>query len=224
MFRRLSILVVSLAALSQAHDVITTKITWTREVSRLVYKSCVSCHREGGSSFSLVSYEEARPWAKAIKEEVLSRRMPPWNAVKGFGDFAGDKGLTQEQMEVFADWVEGGAPEGDPAYLPKSPKLSTPAKSRPGSALAVAGSLKLASSVVVTGIQPGSIPPSGALQVIAVLPDGAVEPLLWVQKFNPAYNQPYWFKTPLTFPVGTTIQISPPAGKASLLQLIKKST
>jgi hypothetical protein len=222
MFRRLSFLVVSLAALSQAHDVITTKITWTREMSRLVYKSCVSCHREGGTSFSLVKYEEARPWAKAIKEEVLARRMPPWNAVKGFGDFAGDKGLTQEQMEVFADWVEGGAPEGDPAYLPKSPRLSTDAKRKPGVPVAVSGSLKLTGPMTLAGIQPGDIPAQGALQVIAVRPDGAVEPLLWVQRFNPAYRQPYWFKTPLAFPAGTVIQISPPSGKASLLRAVQK--
>ena len=76
-----------------------------------------------------MTYEEARPWAKAIKEEVLARRMPPWNAVKGFGDFKNDRGLTQEQIEMLADWVEGGAPEGDPAYLPKAPRVpSEPAE------------------------------------------------------------------------------------------------
>src|ERR1043166_1846331 len=106
---------------AQAHDIITTKITWSREISRLVYKRCSSCHREGGSSFSLMTYAEARPWAKAIKEEVLERRMPPWGAVKGFGDFQNDQGFTQEQLELVADWVEGGAPEGDPKFLPKTP-------------------------------------------------------------------------------------------------------
>ena len=77
---------------SSAHDVITTQITFSREISRLMYSRCVSCHREGGSAFSLVKYEEARPWAKAIKEEVLERRMPPWGAVKGFGEFRDDRG------------------------------------------------------------------------------------------------------------------------------------
>ena len=73
-----------------AHDVISTKLTWSREVSRIIYKRCASCHHEGGSAFSLMTYEEARPWAKAIKEEVLERRMPPFGAVKGFGDFRDD--------------------------------------------------------------------------------------------------------------------------------------
>src|SRR5580692_11963623 len=108
---------------TQAHDIITTKITWTKEISRLVYKRCASCHREGGSAFSLLTYDEARPWAKAIKEEVLERRMPPWEAVKGFGEFRDDRGLTQEELETISSWVEGGAPEGDPKYLPRQPKL-----------------------------------------------------------------------------------------------------
>src|SRR4051794_40931879 len=54
------------------HDVITTKITWSREISRIVYARCLTCHRDGGRAFSLTTYVEARPWAKAIKEEVLA--------------------------------------------------------------------------------------------------------------------------------------------------------
>lgn len=209
--------IVCLAAVSQAHDVISTKITWTREVSRIVYLRCLSCHREGGSSFSLVKYEEARPWAKAIKEEVLTRRMPPWNAVKGFGDFAHDQGLTQEQIEVIADWVEGGSPEGNPAYLPKKPRAPEPAPRQPvGSGLIVRGSRKLAAAGTFAGIQPGPLPKSGALQVTATLPDGSVQPLLWVQSFNPSYNQPYWFKSALKFPAGTVIEIAPSSATASL--------
>src|SRR5579864_8242082 len=111
----------SMGALS-AHDIITTKITFSKEISRLLYKRCATCHRESGSAFSLMTYNEARPWAKAIKEEVLERRMPPWEAVKGFGEFKDDRGLSGEEIEVFSDWVEGGAPEGDPKYTPAFPK------------------------------------------------------------------------------------------------------
>lgn len=219
MSRYLVFLIAGLPALVQAHDVITTRITWTREMSRLVYGNCVSCHREGGAAFSLVKYEEARPWAKAIKEEVLARRMPPWNAVKGFGDFAGDKGLTQEQIQTIADWVEGGAPEGNPAYLPKAPRSTDETTRRPGAArLAVSGSRKLMAPLTVAGIQPAGIPKGGALQVIATRPDGTVEPLLWVQAFNPSYNKPYWYKTPLRFPAGTVITASPGGAQVSLLR------
>src|SRR5215471_15755771 len=109
------------ATATSGHDVITTQITFTREISRLVYARCANCHRPGGTAFSLMTYAEARPWAAAIKEEVLERRMPPWGAVKGFGQFKNDQGLTQEQIELIAEWVEGGAPEGDDKLLPKAP-------------------------------------------------------------------------------------------------------
>src|SRR5438105_15040404 len=72
---------------SPAHDVITTKITFDREMLRIVYARCASCHRPGGSAFSLLTYNEERPWAVAVKEETLRRRIPPWGAVNGFGDF-----------------------------------------------------------------------------------------------------------------------------------------
>ena len=83
---------------TSAHDIITTPITFSREISRLLYSRCVTCHRQGGRAFSLITFQEARPWAAAIKEEVLERRMPPWGAVKGFGEFRNDEGLIQEQI------------------------------------------------------------------------------------------------------------------------------
>src|SRR3979411_1239561 len=101
----------NLTTVAWGHDVITTKITFDREIIRIVHARCASCHREGGSAFSLMTYDEARPWAKAMQEEVLERRMPPWGAVKGFGEFRDDQALTPEQIELVADWVEGGAPE-----------------------------------------------------------------------------------------------------------------
>ena len=61
------------AANALAHDIITTAITWDREISRIVYERCASCHHDGGPAFSLMTYEAARPWAVAIKEEVLER-------------------------------------------------------------------------------------------------------------------------------------------------------
>src|SRR6187455_1350790 len=126
------------------HDVITTKLTWNREISRIIYSRCAGCHHPGGRAFSLMTYAEARPWAVAIKEEILSRRMPPWGAVKGFGEFRNDQGLTQEQIELITAWVEGGVPEGDPADLESNPKIPEPAPSIPSTgSLIVSGDLKL---------------------------------------------------------------------------------
>jgi hypothetical protein len=95
-----------------AHDTITTKLLWTQEISRIVNRHCVSCHRDGGAAMSLATYDEARPWAKAIRDEVLARRMPPWGAVKGVGEFRGDPSLSQIEIDMIVNWVEGGAPKG----------------------------------------------------------------------------------------------------------------
>ena len=82
---------------------------------------------------SLLTYEQARPWAKAIRDEVLNRRMPPWDAVKGVGQFRDDLSLTQPEMDLLVSWVEGGAPEGNPIYLPRAAACSSrPPRSRQG--------------------------------------------------------------------------------------------
>src|SRR5712671_1079659 len=126
-----------------AHDVITTKLTWNREISRIVTSRCASCHHPGGRAFSLLTYAEARPWAVAIKEEVLTRRMPPWGAVKGFGDFRDEQALTPEQLEVITSWVEGGVPEGLEKDLPAPPKWSSSKNVRSPQVAVISGSYTL---------------------------------------------------------------------------------
>src|SRR5262245_8807882 len=116
------VLLAGVIAPAAPHDVVTTSITWNREISRIFFDRCASCHNAKGTAFSMLTYAEARPWAVAIKEEVLSRRMPPWGAVKGFGEFRNDQGLTQEQIELITAWVEGGVPEGNAKDLPPTPK------------------------------------------------------------------------------------------------------
>lgn len=221
--RRLTVIAIaclSTVFLLRAHTFYTTKITWSRDVSRIVYRSCGSCHRPGGSSFSLLTYKEARPWAEALKQQVLQRRMPPWNAVKGFGEFRNDHGLAQEDLEIVAEWVEGGAPEGNPQHMPPLPDFSAtaPSPEREGAGrLAVSGTRVVKHAVEVAGIEPTLVPSDGALQVIAKRPDGAIEPLLWVEKFNHDYHQTYYFLEPLRFPAGTRIEVSPRQGSATLV-------
>jgi hypothetical protein len=213
--RRL-LVVFALAAVTSGHDVITTPLTFSREISRLIYSRCASCHRPGGMAFSLMAYAEARPWAAAIKEEVLGRRMPPWGAVKGFGEFKDDQGLTQEQIELISDWVEGGAPEGDPNLLPKAPGFSTldhgPQLKR---GILVEGTLTLNAAAVVAGIQPQMVNERASIMVTATRPDGSVEPLLWLYHYNAKFPHAYLYKVPLEFPSGTRIEVAPP-GAASV--------
>jgi len=95
-----------------SHNPITTTVHFNREIVALFQRKCLQCHREGGMAMSLATYAEARPWAVAIKEEVLARQMPPWPAEAGYGQFANDAGLTTREMDFLLSWVEGGAPEG----------------------------------------------------------------------------------------------------------------
>ncbi|HLK66009.1 MAG TPA: cytochrome c [Bryobacteraceae bacterium] len=198
---------------SSAHDVITTPITFSGEISRLVYRRCAACHRPGGSAFSLLKYEEARPWAKAIKEEVLERRMPPWGAVKGFGEFQDDQGLTQEQLELIADWVEGGAPEGDPKFLPRIPDFppATPARAEHGG-IAVNGELTLKAPIALAGVRARGAEEGSSFMAVAQLPDGSVEPLIWIYNYKAKFNHPFWYSASLRLPAGAIINIEPRGG------------
>lgn len=110
---------------TEAHDRISTNITWEREISAIVERRCLSCHTGGGfAGFSFGTYDEARPWAVAIKEEVLAGNMPPWGAAPGIGQFANDRRLTRHEMELIAAWVDGGAPLSLPNAT--SPNSTTP--------------------------------------------------------------------------------------------------
>ncbi len=108
----------SLLGSSSAHEPITTKVRFNKEVIRILDRNCNGCHNPSSIAPSLMTYEDARPWAKAIKEELLERRMPPWHAVKGYGDFSNRPSLTQHEIDVIVSWVEGGAPKGEDKDLP----------------------------------------------------------------------------------------------------------
>ncbi len=206
------VLIVGAGISLSAHDVFSTKITWSREISRIVDKRCAACHREGGSSFALTTFEQARPWAKAIKEEVLERRMPPFGAVKGFGDLTDDQALTQEEIHLIADWVEGGSPEGDPALLEKNPDFGPHAnhESKTGAQLVVHGSLTLKQPMTITAIRPKDLKQGGSVKVVADRPEGSIEPLLWVYNYKPEFDRAYYLRTPLTLPAGARIETYPP--------------
>ena len=196
-------------ALGAAHEPITTKLTWTQEISRIVYKHCAGCHREGGAApMSLIAYDEARPWAKAIRDEVLERRMPPWGAVKGFGQFRDDQSLTEPEIEMLVLWVEGGAPRGDDIYLPPVPAFPAVSKSAPPThGITVQGETTLARTITAAGIASREMPPGASMQIVARLPDGTVENLLWLRNTKSEWNRAFYFRQPLTLPKGTLIAV-----------------
>ncbi len=190
-----------------AHDPVTTKITWTQEISRVVYKRCAPCHRDGGKAFSLTAYEEARPWAKAIRDQVLQRRMPPWGAVAGVGDFRDDPSLSQAEMDMVVNWVEGGAPKGDDAFLPRPPSFGHPARDRPPSGISIRSSLVTHRDILLTAVRPLNLDSGKSMEITAYLPDGEVRHLIWLQDYRKEWTRNYTFREPVRLPQGTQINV-----------------
>ena len=200
----------ALTAQLSAHDIITTKLTFSRDIYRIFLNRCLACHG-AGSTIPLTTYEEVRPWAVSIKEQVLSRSMPPWGAVKGFGDLAPDHGLTQEEIMIIAAWVIGGAPQGNPALLPKQAASSKGSAAMPvkdGLTVETRGELK--EPLQAAGVRPLADQLVQSARIVAKLPDGRIEPLVWMYHFDPRSGHAFTFRKPLELPPGTMIESSAP--------------
>jgi hypothetical protein len=88
--------------------------TFNKDVLPILQANCQQCHRPGEiAPMSLLTYTDARPWAKAIKAAVVSQKMPPWFADPNVGHFANDRRLSEAQIKTLASWVDAGSPEGD---------------------------------------------------------------------------------------------------------------
>lgn len=102
-------------------------VTFTRDVAPIIFNKCSICHRPGEvAPMPLTSYQEVRPWSKAIREEVAERTMPPWFADphKSTLKFGNDRRLTQKEIDTIVAWVDAGAPKGDDKDLPAMPKFT----------------------------------------------------------------------------------------------------
>src|SRR5215813_3653930 len=96
----------------------TNSVTFHKDVEPLLQARCQTCHRPGDiAPMSLLTYKDARPWAAAIKEAVLSRKMPPWKADPHVGKWANDPSLTSDELRTITAWVEGSKAEGDPKLM-----------------------------------------------------------------------------------------------------------
>ncbi len=96
--------------------------TFSKDVAPIFYKNCTNCHRPGEiAPMSLLTYKDARPWAKSIGTRVSNGSMPPWHADPMYGHFLNDRRLSDEERTVIAKWVEAGAPEGNAKDLPAQP-------------------------------------------------------------------------------------------------------
>lgn len=94
-------------------------VTFNKQVLPILQKRCQDCHRPGEAApMSLLSYKDARPWAKSIRSAVLTKKMPPWFADPSVGHFVNDRSLSQAEIDTLVAWVDGGAKEGDAKDAP----------------------------------------------------------------------------------------------------------
>ncbi|MBI1787184.1 MAG: thiol-disulfide isomerase [Acidobacteria bacterium] len=100
------------------------KLTYTKDVAAILNKRCVECHRPGEAApMAFQNYKQVRPWAKAIREKMVTRTMPVWLADPSHGEFRNDRRLPQSEIDTVMAWVDSGAPEGDPKHLPPPPQF-----------------------------------------------------------------------------------------------------
>ena len=100
-------------------------VTWSRQIAPLVYNNCTTCHHPGGAGpFSLLTYEDARRWGQQMAAVTASRYMPPWLPEPGYGDFADERRLNNEQIHLIAQWVQTGMQQGDASAAPPAPRYS----------------------------------------------------------------------------------------------------
>src|SRR5213593_2073723 len=100
-------------------------VTFTKDVAPILQASCTKCHRPDSiAPMSLMTYEDARPWARSMKAKVSQREMPPWFIERNVGiqKFKDDQSLSEEQIATIVKWVDGGAVQGNPADMPPAPK------------------------------------------------------------------------------------------------------
>jgi hypothetical protein len=165
---RYSLLSAAIALAASAAG-IPSETTYYKDVLPILEVRCQGCHRPGEAApMSFLTYKETRPWAKAIREAVLIRKMPPWPADPHYGTFSNDRSLSQKEIDTLAAWVERGAVEGNPADAPP------PVKFVPGWNIGKP-------DLVVEMPNEFSIPPAGTIAYqYVVIPMGLTEDR-WVQ-------------------------------------------
>src|SRR5215831_1134284 len=120
-----ALVILAVPLLTYAAETTNTPITFTKDIAPIFQEKCEACHRTDSiAPMSLVTYEEARPWAKAVRERVITRQMPPWHIDKtvGIQKFKNDRSLSDAQIDTIVKWVDAGAPKGDPKDMP-APKV-----------------------------------------------------------------------------------------------------
>src|SRR5215467_15586667 len=113
-------------------------VTFNKDVAPILYRNCTVCHHPDDiAPMSLVTYKEVRPWAAAIREAVVQRKMPPWHADPHIGDFLNNPRLSDSEIETIVNWVKSGSQEGNPQDLPPVPVFETGWQIKPDVVIAI---------------------------------------------------------------------------------------
>ncbi|HSF22794.1 MAG TPA: hypothetical protein VLE20_01105, partial [Blastocatellia bacterium] len=120
----LALLCLAVSPATSASGSAKKEVTFNKDVASILFNNCAECHRPNDiAPMSLLSYKEARPWARSIKEKVANREMPPWSPDPAYGEFTNDHRLAQKDIDTIVAWVDQGAKEGNPKDLPKMPEF-----------------------------------------------------------------------------------------------------
>jgi hypothetical protein len=202
-----ALVVSALATSGIAHDPGRTKVTWKSDIERIVQARCVRCHSPGGKGpMSLVRYEDARPYAAAMREEVLARRMPKWHAARGYGAFANDPSLSAFDISLIVAWADGGALFGD--ATPKTTASTPAAKWREPGGRDVklpCGDRPLPAGRLL-GLRP-QLQDGESAGFSVLLPGGRQEIVAWIRDYEAEFAETYWLRTPLELPKGSRLRV-----------------
>ena len=134
MHRIIAALILSLFVFTvsvRSDDPVSSSVTFNREVIRIFERKCLQCHAPGRIAMSLATYRDARAWSRAIREELIEQRMPPWGAAPGYSPVADDASLTSREMAMLLTWLDGGVPRGEERDLPRHTAASQPIAAPP---------------------------------------------------------------------------------------------
>jgi mono/diheme cytochrome c family protein len=158
-----------MAAASLSLTAASTNVTFNKDVLPILQNNCQGCHRAGEiAPMSLMTYAEARPWAKAVKAAVVNKKMPPWFADPKIGHFANDRRLSDAQIQTLTAWADAGAPEGDAKDKPAPRKFQEGWNLKP--------------DMVVEMPKPFELPATGTIDYQYILVKGNITQDLWVKQ------------------------------------------
>ena len=180
--------------------------TFSKDIAPIFYKHCVECHRPTMfAPMSLLTFEEARPWARSIKQRVVAREMPPWGADPAIGRFRNDPRLSQADIDMIMAWVDGGAPKGNDVDLPERPRF-------------VDGWTIGEPDVVVTMTESYHIPASGTIpyQYIRIPVDFSEDKWLKAIEIKPGSRAHVHHVIAYTQPKGANTQAENPLGRTNI--------